>query len=205
MAKNKPKPRSSGSSKPKSSTRPTVARPGANTLEGKAQPYLKRVENLLTDLDSKRGAYMAECKVVREDIKEIYGEAKDHGISVKALKALVEYRVLEKKQAKLAEDFDIEEQAAYSQLVSALGPLGFAAAQRAGYLPANENAGEERDVRPRHMTQPGASAVTTTENGNGDPAPRADEAELARLGRGREAEPDAPAGEGSTEPPPVTH
>lgn len=122
MAKNKPKPRSDGSSKPKSSTRPTVARPGANTLEGKAQPYLKRVENLLTDLDSKRGAYMAECKVVREDIKEIYGEAKDHGISVKALKALVEYRVLEKKQAKLAEDFDIEEQAVYSQLVSALGP-----------------------------------------------------------------------------------
>jgi hypothetical protein len=172
------------SSKAKPSARPRVARPGDNTLEGKAQPFLKRIETKLDDLDSKRGAYMAACKVVREDIKEIYGESKDHGIPVKALKALVEYRVLEKRQAKLAASFDdIDESAAYSQLVSTLGPLGFAAAQRAGYLPTNNSGSddEERDVRPRHMRQPEA---TTSE-----PAPRADEAELARLGRGHDGDP----------------
>lgn len=183
MAKPKPKARqTSTSSKPK--PRPRVARPGDNSLEGRAQPYLKRIETKLDDLESLRGRYMTACKVVREDIREIYAEGVDHGVAKRALKALVEYRVLERRQAKLANDFDIDEQAAYVTLVQALGPLGMAAAKAAGFLPDNEQTtgnGEDRDVRPRHMTQPGAQAD--------EPAPRADEAELARVGRG----PDAPA------------
>jgi uncharacterized protein (UPF0335 family) len=196
--------RSSSSSKPK--PRPRVVRPGDNTLEGKAKPFLKRIESKLDELESLRGSYMADCKVVREDVREIIGEAKDAGIAVKALKGLVEYRKLERKQDKIAADFDIDESAAYDQLVEALGPLGAAAARAAGYRGNDDN----RDVRPRHMTQPGASATppsSAAENGS----ERADEAELARLGRGNDpapAEPppaEPPADASDEAPPPTAH
>jgi uncharacterized protein (UPF0335 family) len=188
MTKKKPtaaKGKNSAGSKPRARPGPRAARPGDNTLEGRATPYLKRIENKLDDLDSKRGAYMAACKVVREDIKEIYGEAKDHGVPVKALKGLVEYRTLERKQAKIGDGLDIDEGAAYEQLVDALGPLGIAAARAAGYRASGGD--EEDDPRPRHMRQPDAlSDAAETPPAEQQPAQRPDEAELARLGRGDE-------------------
>ena len=68
---------------------------------------------------------------------------------------------------------DIDERAAYDQLVEALGPLGFAAARAAGF-----GSGDAR--------QPAKTAPA-------EPAERADEAELARLGHGSEpaTEPEA--------------
>jgi uncharacterized protein (UPF0335 family) len=195
MAKSKPSPRKNTARpkpKPSSKPKPRVARAGDNTVEGRAKPYMQRIESKLDELESMRGSYMADCKVVREDIKEILGEAKDAGIAVKALKGLIEYRKLERKQEKIADGFDdIDESATYDQLVEALGPLGFAAARAAGY---REDADDKRDVRPRHMTQPDASA-SSNDNGSGEP--RADEAELARVGRGREQPPSeaAPAGD----------
>lgn len=191
--KPKPKPKSNPKAKP-----PRPARIGDNTLEGRAQPFVKRIENKLSDLESKRGAYMAACKPIHEDIREIYAEAKDKGIPVKALKGLIEYRRLEKKQVAIATDFaDLDEKAAYDTLVETLGPLGFAAARAAGYTPKAE---EDRDVRPRHMTQPDASAT------NGKDAPRADEAELARVGRGHDAPAaDPPTADAATDAPQTAH
>lgn len=104
-----------------------------NSLEGKAEAFLKRIETLMTDLESKRRTYMAECKVVREDIKEVYVEAKDKGVPTKALRGLVKHRQLEKRQRAIAEGLDMDEAAAYAQLVDALGDLGAAAAAAAGY------------------------------------------------------------------------
>jgi uncharacterized protein (UPF0335 family) len=136
-----------------------------NSLEGKAEAYLQRIENLLDEAESAKGKYMAECKERREDIKEIYTEAKENGVAVKALKGLVKYRQLEKKQNAISDGLDIDEAAAYQQLVDALGELGAAAAQRAGYGDDN------RDLRGNQQQQ------TEKE--------REDAANLAKVGRGQ--------------------
>ena len=106
-----------------------------NSLEGKAEAYLARIETLLSDIDSERGTYMARCKELREDISEIYVEAKDNSVPVKALKGIVKHRQLKKKQDAIAAGFDIDEAAAFETLVEMLGELGAAAAKRAGHEP----------------------------------------------------------------------
>jgi uncharacterized protein (UPF0335 family) len=123
----------------------------ANSLEGKAENYLKRIENLLGDLDSKRGSYVAECKEVREDVKEIYVEAKEHGVPVKALKGLVRFRQLEKKQQAIAAGFDIDESAAYDTLVEQLGELGMAAKRAHEQKQNGAPDDDDRDLRPPHL------------------------------------------------------
>jgi uncharacterized protein (UPF0335 family) len=195
MTKPKPKPKPSSkkpsSSKPKPTPRRPAARMGDNTLEGRAQPFMKRIESLIGDLDSERGAYMAKCRPIHEDIREVYAEAKDHGVPVKALKGLVKWRELEKKQAGIATDFaDIDEKASYDQLVEALGPLGFAAAVAAGHRRA-DNGGDPRPAPKSEAAAPPAEQ------------PRADESELARVGRGHEPEQAAPPTPGET--PPTAH
>jgi uncharacterized protein (UPF0335 family) len=168
------------------------ARFGDNTLEGRAQPYVKRIEKLLDDLDSERGRYMANCRPIHEDVREIYGEAKENGIPVKALKGLIKWRELEKKQAGIGADFaDIDEKAQYDQLVEALGPLGFAAAVAAGHRSAEPEQEQERDLRPPFLQEANGGAEPANEG------ERPDADALAHVGRG--PEPDTP-----TEPEPPT-
>src|SRR4029079_14076745 len=116
-----------------------------NSLEGKAEAYLARIETLLADIDSERGLYMAHCKEFREDISEIYVEAKDNGVPVKALKGIVKYRQLKKKQDAIAATFDIDEAAAYETIREALGPLGAAAADRHEAKVADEKAKQDAE------------------------------------------------------------
>jgi len=149
----------------------------ATPIDQTAQPFLTRIENLHADLDSKRGTYMAECRVVREDIKEVYGEAKSAGVAVKALKGLVRWRKLERDQAKIGDGLDIDESSVYARLVETLGPLGMGAASAHGYAEAN---GDQDDVRPRFLRD------GEDDDGGGEP-PREDEERLARVGRGRSA------------------
>lgn len=92
-----------------------------NSIEGKAAPFLQRIENLHADLESKKGSYMAECKTVREDIKLVYGEAKEAGVPAKALRGVVKYRALTRKMDAIADGLDIDEQSSYETLVEALG------------------------------------------------------------------------------------
>ncbi len=108
-----------------------MTKPASNSVEGKAQPFLTRIENLLGDLDSLRGKYMSDCEVVREDIKEVYAEAKEAGVPTRALKGLVKYRKLERDQDKIADGFDLDEQSAYESLVGALGDFADTALGRA--------------------------------------------------------------------------
>lgn len=147
-----------------------MAAAAKNSIEGKAEPYLKRIENLLSDLDSMRSKYMSECKEVREDVKEVYQEAKSNGVLVKALRGIVQYRELERKQDAISAGLDIDEASAFEQLVEALGPLGKAAAAKAGYATGED----DKDVRPRH--------AQTRE------AERADEAALNKVGKGAAAD-----------------
>jgi uncharacterized protein (UPF0335 family) len=131
---------------------PSKAKPpqiGDNNLEGRAAPFVTRIENLLRDLASERGSYMAKCVPIHEDIREVYGEAKENGIAVKALKGLIKWRSLEKKQAAIGDDFaDVDEKAVFDHLVEALGPLGFAAAVAAGYRDEPDDGADDTDLRP---------------------------------------------------------
>lgn len=110
-----------------------MAKLAANSIEGKSSAYLKRIETLLAEGETAKATYMNECKSRREDVKAIYTEAKDNGIPVKALRGLVKYRELERKQDAIADGLDIDEASTYETLIEALGPLGEAAAKAAGH------------------------------------------------------------------------
>lgn len=126
-----------------------MTQPAGNTIEARAAPFIERVENLKEALASEQGAYMARCKAIRDDIKEVYTEAKDADLPIKALKQIVKYRDLERKQEALAEEMEGDEGAYdYEMLVAALGtlsdtPLGQAA------LDLNSGGEDGEDVRPR--------------------------------------------------------
>lgn len=138
-----------------------------NSMEGKAEGFLKRIENLNADAESAKATYMAECKERREDIKQVYTEAKDAGVPTKALKGLVKRRQLMRKADAITDGLDIDEQSAYSQLVEALGELGMAAARAAGHDIEDD---DDRDFRGNAQRQADRE--------------RADEAALAGVGRG---------------------
>jgi uncharacterized protein (UPF0335 family) len=95
-----------------------------NSIEAKAAPFLSRIENLHADLESKKGAYMASCKVVRDELKEVYGEAKEAGVAPKALKGVVKNRQLQRKIDAISDGLDIDEVSTYEQLCEALGDFG---------------------------------------------------------------------------------
>jgi uncharacterized protein (UPF0335 family) len=135
-------------------------------MEGKAEGFLKRIETLMAEAESAKGTYMAECKERREDIKEVYTEAKDAGVPTKALKGLVKKRTLQRKADAIPDGFDIDEAAAYETLCEALGPLGAAAAKAAGHDPESD---DDRDLRGSAQRQADKE--------------RADEAALAQVGR----------------------
>jgi uncharacterized protein (UPF0335 family) len=118
-----------------------------HSVEGKSAPFLARVENVLDQLNTLKRKYMAECKGLRADIKQIYDDAKDADVPVRALKGLVKYRQLEKKQAAIADTIAEDEVDEYQMLKEALGDfgdteLGQAALDLAG-------GGDDEDVRPR--------------------------------------------------------
>jgi len=107
---------------------------GGNTLEARAMPFLARIEDHNANLDSLRGSYMAGCKVVRAKIKDVYAEAKDAGVNPRALKGVVKHRQLARKQEKIAASLeDVDDAAAYAELIEKLGPSGAAAAKRHGF------------------------------------------------------------------------
>lgn len=86
--------------------------------------YVSRIEHLNDNLETKRSAYIANCKVVREDIKEVLAEAKGDGIPIKALKATVKDHQLDRKKIKLAASLDIDDGVAFEQIKEALGEYG---------------------------------------------------------------------------------
>jgi len=123
-----------------------------NSVEAKSAPFLARVENVLDQLDTLKARYMNEAKGLRGDIKQIYDDAKDADVPTLALKGLVKWRLLEKKQDAIANTFAAEEVSEYELLVEALGEfsrteLGQAALDLAG----GGDGEEDRDLRPRFV------------------------------------------------------
>lgn len=144
----------------------------ANDIAKRAQPFLERIERIEEEKESEKGAFMERCKAFGEDIKEIYGEAKQDGITVKALKGIVKRRKLEKKIDAIDDAMDLDEQAQFAALALAFAgtPFGEHAKKR-----AEEAAEDARDLR-----QPGASAADLVHAEE----PRPDAEHLARIGRG---------------------
>jgi uncharacterized protein (UPF0335 family) len=137
-----------------------------NSIEGKAAGYLERIENLLAALESERGKYMAACKPIREDIADIYTEAKDQGVAKKALAGLVKYRELEKRQQAIGDGLDIADQSDYESLVAALGDFGKTELGKAVLETAK--AKEQRDAKPG---KPPSKALKKAIKGLGTPVP----------------------------------
>ena len=124
-----------------------------NSVEGKSAPFLARVENRLDELDRMKGEYMSACKGVRDEIKDIYTEAKDADVPTRALKGLVQWRLLAKRQDAIADTIAEAEVSEYQLLVEALGEfggteLGQAALDLAG---GGDGGDDDRDLRPRFV------------------------------------------------------
>jgi len=104
----------------------------AGTNMDNATGFVDRIENLHGDLATLRAEYMNDCKALREDIKSVYGEAKDADIPVRALKAVVKTRELERKTAAVRDELDESYQNDFDAIRLKLGdladlPLGQAA------------------------------------------------------------------------------
>jgi F0F1-type ATP synthase membrane subunit b/b' len=94
--------------------------------------YVARIEEIDEDIASATGKHMAHCKSLRQNIAEIYDEAKEAGVPKKLLKKNVARRKLEAKIEDLREELEEEERETYDQIRLALGdlaelPLGQAA------------------------------------------------------------------------------
>jgi uncharacterized protein (UPF0335 family) len=101
------------------------AKPGmSNGYDGnKINEFLGRVENLEEEIASIMGTAMAECKAKRDDIKEVYSEAKDAGLPMKPLKAEAKLRKLDRDKAKVFAGLNEDDQETLEQFQTALGPL----------------------------------------------------------------------------------
>lgn len=100
--------------------------------------FVKDIERLFGEMDSKKGEYMAWCQKQRELINGLYDRAKDAGIPKKDLKAVVKIRQLTDKIEELvAADEDDERAETIEMIRHALGdladtPLGEAAQKGKG-------------------------------------------------------------------------
>lgn len=155
----------------------TVHQP--NDLASKASAYIERIENLMADRETIKGEMMAKCREIADDIKEVVGEAKSVGVAVKPLKAIIKRRTLQKRIDGLPAEFDIDEAAQFDVLARAFcdTPMGGYFAKRADETRKPDD-GDDKDLRPRHLRQPGASVASEA------PA-RPDEEALGKVGRGR--------------------
>lgn len=145
----------------------------ANSLEGRTEPFLKRIENLIAAGESAKGTYLAECKERKDDLKELYKEVKEAGISVRALKRIVKQREYQKKIAALDEGLDIDDASQFEELSAAFGdtPMGQYARRRAEGAESDD---DERDLRGHQQKRTEAERAE-------------DEVNLAKVGRGSEA------------------
>jgi hypothetical protein len=105
----------------------------SNDLAAKADPFIRVIEEIDFDLVTEKRAYMDRCRRLRAQRKDVFGAAKDDGIAVAPLKAIVKRRNLERKIAALPMDFGMDESAQYNALASAFAgtPFGDFAAARA--------------------------------------------------------------------------
>jgi uncharacterized protein (UPF0335 family) len=101
---------------------------GSNVPDGgKLLGFIEQVENLEQDKASARGEYMQTCKVISEDIKQVFSDAKAAGFRKKAMKAQLEKRALTRKLDDVGSDLEGDDSDAYAAMDLALEKLKEAA------------------------------------------------------------------------------
>lgn len=79
--------------------------------------FLHRIDELFAEMASEQGSYMARCKGIRDDMKEVYADAKNQSVPTRELKKLVAIR---RKMAKLyaeLQELDTLEQNTLAELM----------------------------------------------------------------------------------------
>ena len=112
--------------------------PGRNTWDPKKlEGYYGEINRVYNELESEKGSYMARCKALRDEIKDILETAKQaDGIPKKVMKGIVKEQGLLRKAEAIRDDMD-DLQDDFDTIKHALGlledtPLGQAALAKAG-------------------------------------------------------------------------
>ena len=79
---------------------------------------LNKIDGFNADLLSERGAYMQQCRNIRESITAVYDEAKALGIPKKELRTLVKIRDNEAKNQKLYDELEADQQQTLQMLAA---------------------------------------------------------------------------------------
>jgi uncharacterized protein (UPF0335 family) len=87
------------------------------------QSFVDRLLDRHAELDKIATARMGESKEVRNDMKEILGEAKSAGIPKKSLKGVVAKILLERRADAIREELEGDDQDAFDKLEQSLGML----------------------------------------------------------------------------------
>ncbi|MGO4171587.1 hypothetical protein [Bosea sp. TAF32] len=123
----------------------------SNGFEG-AERWVKEIERHHETLATYQGEYMARCRTVRESISGCFDAAKDAGIPVKELRAVITERKLLRKIEGIREKLDEEQVETFDQIKHALGmldglPLGDAALKRSNAIDSlTDDDGEDADA-----------------------------------------------------------
>lgn len=149
-----------------------------------AAEFIERIEGLKADLKSEHGSYMAACKVIRDDIKEAYDEAKEKGVPRKFLKIQIEKRELERKKDALTAKLDDDERITLEQLESDLGSLVDLPLGKAAMDAQRRRDGEQFDLEDKLRKRTDEELAGTPEEAAdrvmdriaGDPEPIGDQA-----------------------------
>lgn len=112
------------------------AKPTNGFDQDKLKGYIDRVENIKSEIASETGAFMKGIRELKDDIKDILTEAKDQGVPMKALKAELKLRDLDREKDKVVAGLEDDDAESLEQIREALGefaslPLGRAALERA--------------------------------------------------------------------------
>lgn len=100
-----------------------------------AKRWVGEIERKFDDLETERGTYMARCKSIRGQIKELKDAADSAGVGRASLNLTLEERKLERKKQKLRDDVEDDVIELAEQLHKPIGdlvslPLGAAAGKR---------------------------------------------------------------------------
>lgn len=114
-----------------------------NGFDGdKLRSFIDRVENINDDIASETGTFMKTVQDMKKDIKNILVDAKTEGVPVRALKAELKLRKLDRDKAKVVAGLEENDAESLEQIQEALGdfassPLGEATLKAAQEARAN--------------------------------------------------------------------
>lgn len=116
-----------------------------------AERWVKEIERHHETLATYQGEYMARCRTVRESISGCFDAAKEAGIPVKELRAVIKERSLLRKIEGLREKLDEDQAETFDQIKHALGmlsdlPLGDAAMKRSAAVDSLTDEDDEEDA-----------------------------------------------------------